>query len=463
MLSQQDLDHVDELKDSIEANEKPDMESKEWEKLFMGVSRLHRVSNKGRAEIDYQASLIRNDDPNMPEMKEKPISDKKKVLFHYFSKLGADVLSMQLVEEEEKQREFAKMKKNAKKATSILRRRVKVADADEDDEALRIDQEWDTSNWKNEQIEAGLDYLFYIFVDDRYSRDPTMKARASTMIDKLLTRHHEAQTYLEFKLETLVGRAISRFVRNGVSLAQQDFLYILHVGRYKFLKDLSGFNFAGRALEMANIEGRLASIVIQHCFRTFYQRRNRVTRKVNPITKTFGKDFEMKALQESSVTARTKDLKDLWHNMHCLQGPAQRGTPVGCRGPVHINNAYMIMILEIVLALVEPKAGPVAHANREDVISSNGGILLGCFLSYVMTDYNILSLSILSNCSKVASNMERMLQCGIVKSTRLLLKFLRETSKLEWLLTGKTKFNKVSIVQSFPLIPLLDMQTLLET
>lgn len=144
MLSQQDIDHVDALKDSIEQNEKPDLESKEWEKLFMGVSRLHRVSNKGRAELDYQATLIRNDDPNMPEMKEKPISDKKKVLFHYFSRLGSDVLSMQLVEEEERQRVFEKMKKQAKKATKILRRRVKVADADEDDEALRIDQEWDT-------------------------------------------------------------------------------------------------------------------------------------------------------------------------------------------------------------------------------------------------------------------------------------------------------------------------------
>lgn len=85
------------------------------------------------------------------------------------------------------------------------------------------------------------------------------------------------------------------------------------------------------------------------------------------------------------------------------------------------------MILEIVLAMVEPGAGSVAHANREDVISSNGGILLGCFLAYVMTDYNLLSLKILSHCSKVASNMERMLQCGIVKSTRLLLQFLRET------------------------------------
>jgi len=53
------------------------------------------------------------------------------------------------------------------------------------------------------------------------------------MIDKLLSRHWQAEFHLREKLESIVSRAISRFIRDGRSAAQLDLLYIVHVGRAK--------------------------------------------------------------------------------------------------------------------------------------------------------------------------------------------------------------------------------------
>ena len=59
------------------------------------------------------------------------------------------------------------------------------------------------------------------------------KKMSVVMIDRLLTRHWQAEFYLRDKLESIVSRAISRFIRDGRSAAQLDLLHIVHVGRAK--------------------------------------------------------------------------------------------------------------------------------------------------------------------------------------------------------------------------------------
>ena len=42
-----------------------------------------------------------------------------------------------------------------------------------------------------------------------------LKDKAMTMLDKLIVRHYAAEKHLRFKIEAIISRAISRFVKNG--------------------------------------------------------------------------------------------------------------------------------------------------------------------------------------------------------------------------------------------------------
>lgn len=429
------LDNVDKFMDEIEENPAvpPDTESVVWEKKYMGKSITHRLSNIGRASFDYQAQFIE------PGEQSKKIArnDKQMVLDHYFSNTGREMLEMQAVIDDE-EKEVEAMRKKAKSATKLIRKKIKVADMDhENKDSLAIDREWDTSNWSDEMITAGLDYLLYVFVDPKVKDSKYLKDKAMTMIDKLLVRHHSAERHLNFKLESIVSRAISRFVKDGRSLAQQDLLCILHVSKEKFKRELSSFNFAGRVMEMLNIEGRLAAILIQHRFRTFRGYRRRKKRDVNPITLTFGSDFVMDSLRESSINARTTDLIALWKNMHVHQTDEVRNTPGGFRGPSHIDKQFLIIILEIVLTLVHGNAGDLAQGNREDFLACNGSILLANFISYPKGPYAKLGIKIASEASKVAESVEPMLAAGVVAALTRYILFLRDTEKLKWLEDGR--------------------------
>ena len=289
------LENADKYMDEMEDNPAlPDTESKIWERNNLGKSITHRLSKIGRDNFDYQASFIR-DGEEPPDLGR---TDAQKVKDYYFQQTGREALEMQaVIEEEEKQVKI--MEKRANVGRALIRRKVKVANMDNDnDDSLKIDKEWNTSSWTDEMITAGMDYLFYVFVDPKVQASQYLKDKAMTMIDKLIVRHFAAEKHLRFKIEAIISRAISRFVKNGRSLAQLDLLCILHVGKETYRSELAEFNFTGRVMEMVSIECRLAAIIIQHRFRTWSGYKRRKKRNVNPITLTFGSDMVMNSLRE---------------------------------------------------------------------------------------------------------------------------------------------------------------------
>ncbi len=302
---------------------------------------------------------------------------------------------------------------------------------------LSIDQDWDTSNWTDEQICAGMEFLFYVFVDPKYAKDAVYKSNAVVMIDRLLTRHDCAGQLFEEKLESVVSRAISRFIRNGRSAAQMDLLLMLHVGRTKFAAQLSQFSFAGRSMEMSTLEARLATILIQHTFRSWKAGRTAKTNNYNPITRTFGRDLEERFLREGAVRARGKQLRDMWHVFHEKQSAHERKTPSGFRGPCHIEQVYMIVILEMVLALVGPEAGKRAQANREDLMKTGGAIMLSNFASFPFAPFAALALKICGHACKVSCALQPMLEAGVVMACIRYMDFLQSTGRLKWIVDGR--------------------------
>ncbi len=411
----------------------PDTESKIWERNNLGKSITHRLSKIGRDNFDYQASFIR-DGEEPPDLGR---TDAQKVKDYYFQQTGREALEMQaVIEEEEKQVKI--MEKRANVGRALIRRKVKVANMDNDnDDSLKIDKEWNTSSWTDEMITAGMDYLFYVFVDPKVQASQYLKDKAMTMIDKLIVRHFAAEKHLRFKIEAIISRAISRFVKNGRSLAQLDLLCILHVGKETYRSELAEFNFTGRVMEMVSIECRLAAIIIQHRFRTWSGYKRRKKRNVNPITLTFGSDMVMNSLRESSIDARTADLKGLWKNMHVRMTEEQILTPSGFRGPCHVHENYTLIILEIVLSLVCTEAGDISQSNREDFCACNGSIMLASFISYPKAPYSPLSLKVASHVSKVAESVQPMLEAGIIYAMLRYMRYLEDTGKLKWLSDGK--------------------------
>ena len=190
-------------------------------------------------------------------------------------------------------------------------------------------------------------------------------------------------------------------------------------------------------MEMISIECRLAAIVIQHRFRAWSSYRKRKVRKVNPITLTFGSDMVMNNLKESSINARTADLKGLWKNMHSHMTQEQILTPSGFRVPCHVHENYSMMILDIVLSLVATEAGEMAQGCRVDFCACNGSIMLANFISYPKAPYAPLSLKVASHVCKIPESVQPMLEAGVIQAMLRYISYLEDTSKLMWLRDGR--------------------------
>ena len=437
MLSIAQVAEVDGIADTfITKKDLADPDVKDWERKVLGSSPVHRLKRIGRDFVDFETekNLAKNlgvlvdPDPLLQESKD--------IKNRYFSQIGRNMLEMQLYEEQEN-KEAAEWLKKAAQANKLLRRKVKVSETEEGGSNLNIDQDWDTSSWQDEQICAGMDFLFYVFVDPKYAGNAAYKANAVVMIDRLLTRHDCANAMFEEKLEGVVARAISRFIKNGRSAAQLDLLLMLHVGRTKFASQLSLFNFAGRSLEMSSLEARLAAILIQHTFRAWRADRMTQVNNYNPITRTFGGDLEMRFLREGSVKARGKQLRTMWADFHEQQSAHERKTPSGFRGPCHLGQVYMIIILEMALALVEPTAGKQAQANREDLLKTGGSILLANFASFPFGPFASLALKVCSHICKVSCALQPMLEAGVVMACIRYMNFLETTGKCKWIVAGR--------------------------
>jgi len=397
---------------------------------FLGKDAEARTSRVGRDHMDLDYTLSLKNDAPPPTDFSRP-DDKKKKFFHYFHSTGKEMLEIQLDkerEEEEKQNAIIR----AAHAHQLLRRHIKVSENEERAGSVRIDTDWNTTAWTDEMIEAGCEVLFGIFSEENCPK--ARKVKAVEMLEKLQFRHKVAQAFVRRNLEVLVGRAISRFIRKGKCAGQLDLLYILHSARIRFIENFSDFNFTGKAFEMMLAEARLASIIIQHAFRAKLDSFR--PRPQHGIVTRFGGEAEMRNLRQSSIQARSADLRELWKNLHYAQTTEMRSTVGGFRGPAHIDEDYMMLMLEIVSEMVSKAAGGKAFGNREDVLNSNGVVMLATFVSNPLGRYAYIALQILANTSKVSKSVGPMLELGCPSSSIKFIRFLRETGKLQWMVLG---------------------------
>jgi hypothetical protein len=203
-------------------------------------------------------------------------------------------------------------------------------------------------------------------------------------------------------------------------------------------------SFSGRAFEMMSLEGRLAAILIQHTYRSHRAARNATERKVNPITLTFGGDLEMRFLREAAVQARSKQLRLQWAGFHVKQSAHDRATPVGFRGPCHMPQHYVTLLLDLTLNLVGPEAKDKVQANREDLLASGASVTLACFASFPFGPFSQLSIRIMSHACKVAASMQPMLEAGCVLACVRYMGYLESMGRLKWITEGRDNLANIN-------------------
>ena len=164
MLTKDQQRDVDAYADELVGNyHDPDLEP--WEREVLGKSPVHRLARVGRDAVDQRTELLLEKAKGGEVLKDAPGQlEARKLSQLYFHQSGKAMMQMQL-EDTEQQQEGAAMSKRAATAVKLLRRRIKVSDNEEGaNSQLSIDQDWDTSLWKQDDIEAGMDYLLYVCV-----------------------------------------------------------------------------------------------------------------------------------------------------------------------------------------------------------------------------------------------------------------------------------------------------------
>ena len=404
-----------------------DLEQPEWVRKRLGKNVIERSTQVGRDTMDYLESI------NMSQSE-----DKKRQFTGYMHNTGRQLMELQVYDTGQEDARRALLLKQLARAGRILRKVVKVSENEAGQSSVDIDKDWNTSSWTQEMIEAGIDTLIYVFLDDENpSNDSARKQQALVMLEKLLKRHSEAVAYVKQKIEDFMTRALNSQIRKGVALARLDLIYLVYASREKFMNDISMFSFCGRASELMMGEGRLAAIIIQHFFRT----KNSVTRpsvkdKRPSVVDTFGSDEEVFEQRRRTAHLRSLDLRDLWRDMHKNMVRPQRQTVGGFRGPAYIPFTYVLLLLEIILTLVSKGAGKYTPSNREDLLLAQGSILLASFISSATGKFAYISLQILANVSKQSTSWRPLLESGCVAAALRFLTYLRDTGKLYWMAAG---------------------------
>ena len=241
--------------------------------------------------------------------------------------------------------------------------------------SMKLDKEWNTVGWTQEDIEDAVRVMFEIFYNSK-NANPESKKLACAMLVKLITRHEEALSYVKQNIGQLAGLAASRFLKGGKSTSVLDLLHIINVCKDRFVFELSECMFVARAHDMIGIELRMAALLFQHMVRSHQLHVKRARRKAAglPIAAEFGSDEQFMEDQYRTINVRRAELKARWNNMHVFMQPHQIQTNIGLRSPAYLGVEYTLMCLDITLLLVSDKAGKYANNNREDVIRSNGQV-----------------------------------------------------------------------------------------
>mmetsp|Transcript_21334 Transcript_21334/g.29551 ORF Transcript_21334/g.29551 Transcript_21334/m.29551 type:complete len:1492 (-) Transcript_21334:71-4546(-) len=407
-----------------------------WE-ITLGKDTVSRTKNLGNDMGEFRHLA------HLPKVGE----DAQEKFNRFIHGLGADVLKSQLSEDKERQLAEEAILKKRNKVAKLLRKKVRVDDFEDGGLSISIDQEWDTSTWSEELIEAGCEALILIFYNhessvDLQPRNVERKGRAAYMLLKLLNRHVAAETYIRRNIERLISKSVSKVIRRGCTCALLDVLNVLHCCKEQYPIEMSQYNFNGRAFEMMIQEARLAALLIQHSFRA---KRCRLANLYKPTLPGFGSEYEVRISRLSLVNARSCELRENWHIMHGTTKAKYRrlkSRPLkesdkknmaktmaesigGLRGPIHIGLYYTEMLLEIILHLTSPAAEKFAHGNREDVVRSYGCILLATFLACPTGQLSFLSGCILANVTKVPESFDPVLKSGCTTAAIRMLKYMR--------------------------------------
>lgn len=421
------------MKGSVAAD-KAEFQLKKWDSIN-DDDVTNRTQFLGHDSHQYRKNV------NFPPV-HKEIQNKHNIFIH---QLGADVLKARLDEEKQLQIEREALQKKQQKVTKLLRRKIRVTDLEDGGVSISMDQEWDTSTWSEELIQAGCEALILIFYDSSGSSSDERKERAVQMLQKLLYRHTSAEIYVRKNIEMMIGKAANKSIRGGKCGGLLDLLYILHSCKESFLHEMSHANFNGRAIDMLMQEARLAAIIIQHAFRAQRNAR-RLYKGAISVKKHvgFGSDADIRESRLEVIGARTEELRTKWKVMHCFYPKHVVRQVGGVRGPIHIGTVYTRLALEVVLQLVNESSGGFAHGNREDIVRANGCILLTTFLAAPTGMFSRLAAVILSDVSKVSESFLPMLTSGCIGSAVRCMQYHRSVLGVGQTGLPVNKHDKVS-------------------
>jgi hypothetical protein len=364
-----------------------------------------RTQILGHGSHEYRKSV------NLPSVN-RDIQNKHNIFIH---ELGADVLKARLDEAKQVEMEKAALEKKRTKVAKLLRRKIRVTDLEDGGVSITMDQEWDTSTWSEELIQAGCEALILIFYDSSGTSSDERKERAVQMLQKLLYRHPSAELYVRNNIEMMIGKAANKLIRGGRCAGLLDLLYILHSCKESFVLEMSQANFNGRAIDMLMQEARLAAIVIQHAFRAARNAKQLYKTEVTLVKHVgFGTERDIRRSRLGVVSSRTNELRAKWRAMHCFHPATLVAQIGGLRGPIHVGSTYTRLALEIILHLVSDAAGNKAQGNREDVVRANGCILLSTFLASPSGTFSRLAAAILANLAHVWESFLPMLSSGCI-------------------------------------------------
>jgi len=399
----------------LSSQPKSEFEVKQWE-LSLGSTVSDRTQNLGHGSLNYRKAIkIPQVDGYIQEMHNL-----------YMHELGKESLKAQLDDDKLIELEKAALLKKTTKVAKILKRKIKVTDLEDGGVSITIDQEWDTSTWSEELIQAGCDALILIFYDTSDGVTSERKERALQMLQKLLFRHTYAETYLRKNVDLLIGKAATRIIRRGKCTALLDILFILDSCKDKYLSEISACNFNGRVVAMLIQEARLAAIMIQHAYRA-KRNRNLSYKMIGKRNNNngFGTDREVFYSRLSLINARTNELRENWRLMHRDYSKDHCRLVSGIRGPIYIGSNYIKVALELIAYLVSEKAGKYAHGNREDVMRSMGCILFTAFLASYTGLYSRITAKLLANIAKVWEGYLEIIGTGCIDSAVKAMKYLR--------------------------------------
>ncbi len=121
----------------------------------MGKDVFERTRNLGLENENYRDTV------HLP-----PINDLVQLKHNvYIHQIGAEVLQTQIDDKVEAELARLALQKKLTKVGKLLRKKIKVSDIEDGGVSISIDQEWDTSTWSDELVEAGCEALILIFYE----------------------------------------------------------------------------------------------------------------------------------------------------------------------------------------------------------------------------------------------------------------------------------------------------------